>query len=123
LQRFCAAVPTALGHEYLRNPTAQELEGIEDEYAALGFPGCIGCVDCASWGWDNCPIAWQGNHRGKGKMAECRLEVICDYYLYIWHLKFGIPGSKNDINTMNASRYITTFGLGSGRLADRRWRL
>jgi Plant transposon protein len=103
LKRFCTAVPIALGHEYLRNPTAQEFERIEAEYAPLGFPGRIGCVECASWEWDNCPIAWQGNHRGKGKKAACRMEVICNDYLYIRHLMFGTPGSKNDINIMNTS--------------------
>jgi Plant transposon protein len=112
LKRFCAAVPTALGHVYLRNPTAQELERIEAECAALGFPGCIGCVDCESWEWDNCPIAWQGNHRGKGKKAECRMDVVGDDYLYIWHLMFGTPGSKNDINIMNASPLFNDIRAG-----------
>jgi Plant transposon protein len=112
LKRFCAAVPVALGHEYLRSPTAEELVRIKAEYASLGFPGCIGCGDCASWEWDNCPIAWQGNHRGKGKEAECRMEVICDDYLYIWHLMFGIPGSKNNINIMNASALFNVIRAG-----------
>jgi Plant transposon protein len=112
LKRFCAAVSAALGKEYLRNPMAQELARIESEYAALGYPGCIGCVDCASWEWDNCPVALQGNHRGKGKKAECRVEVVCDDYLYIWHLLFGTPGSKNDINIMKASTLFSNIRAG-----------
>jgi Plant transposon protein len=25
----------------------------------MWFPGAIGWVDCASWEWDACPVAWQ----------------------------------------------------------------
>jgi Plant transposon protein len=113
LKRFCAAVSAALGQEYLRNPTVQELARIESEYAALGYPGRIGCVDCASREWDNCPVALQGNHRGKEKKAECRMEVVCDDYLYIWNLMFGIPGSKNYINIMNASPLFSDIRAGN----------
>jgi Plant transposon protein len=31
------------------------------------------------------------------------MEVICDDKLRIWHLFFGVPGSRNDINIMNMS--------------------
>lgn len=33
----------------------------------------------------------------------CRMEVVCDDFLYIWHVMFGTPGSKNDINIMDQS--------------------
>jgi hypothetical protein len=40
------------------------------------------------------------------------MEVVCDDYLYIWHLMFGIPGSKNDINIMNASPLFSNIRAG-----------
>lgn len=37
-----------------------EIIEIEDWYRKLGFPGCIGRVDCAGWEWDLCPVERQG---------------------------------------------------------------
>jgi len=28
------------------------------------------------------------------------MEAVFDDYLYCWHLKVGVPGSKNDINIL-----------------------
>jgi hypothetical protein len=58
LKRFCAGV---VQEGISTEPKTDELRRVENEYAALGFPGCAGCVDCASWEWDCCPTAWQGN--------------------------------------------------------------
>jgi Plant transposon protein len=73
------------------------------EYAQLGFPGCIGCVDCASWQWDCCPISWQGQCRGKEKRMTVRMEVITDDYLRIYWCNFGAPGARNDIQICHHS--------------------
>ena len=51
---------------------------IERHYATLGFSGCVGCVDVASWFWDNCPVGWQVLYTGKDKRPCNRLEVVCD---------------------------------------------
>jgi Plant transposon protein len=67
LHRFCAAVRKRSEAEWLRRPNADELVAIEQQYATLGFPGCIECVDVASWTWDNCPVGWQGQYTGKDK--------------------------------------------------------
>jgi hypothetical protein len=68
LIRFCRAVRKKFEPDYLRRPNKDELREIEQHYASLGFPGCIGCVDVASWTWDNCPVGWQGNTQAKGKI-------------------------------------------------------
>jgi Plant transposon protein len=59
--------------------------------------------NCASWSWDKCPVADQGKYRGRDKKPNVRMEIICDDKLRIWHLFFGVPGSRNDINIMNMS--------------------
>jgi len=33
--------------EYLRDPSAEELQGIANEYERLGFSGCVGYLDYA----------------------------------------------------------------------------
>lgn len=49
LKRFAAVVVSELVEEWLRASTAEYLQRIESQYGKLGFPGCIGCVDIASW--------------------------------------------------------------------------
>jgi hypothetical protein len=67
LIRFCRAVRKKFEPDQLRRPNKDELREIEQHYASLGFPGCIGCVDVASWTWDKCPVGWQGQYKGKEK--------------------------------------------------------
>ena len=31
------------------------------------FQGCVGSWDCQNWEWKNCPVAWAGQFKGKGK--------------------------------------------------------
>jgi hypothetical protein len=82
LKRFCRAVVSKFKAEFLNQPTEEDLRRVEKTYASLGFPGCIGCLDCASWELDKCPVAWQGNHKGKDKKPSCRMEVVCDDSFY-----------------------------------------
>lgn len=84
-------------------PERRRDQNIEKSNSAMGFPGCLGAVDCVSWSWENCPVAWQGQFKGKDKKPSIRLEVVCDDKLRIWHLKFGTPGAKNYVSIVNAS--------------------
>ena len=46
--------------EYLGRPDEDELRCIEAEFAAIGFPGCVGCIDCMHVAWKNCPVGQLG---------------------------------------------------------------
>jgi Plant transposon protein len=85
---------------------------ISSEFEALGFPGCIGSVDCASWYWDMCPMAWQCQCRGKDKKPDVRMEVVCDDYLRICWLNFGVRGSKNDVQIYHSSNLFNNIRTG-----------
>jgi Plant transposon protein len=80
LPRYCDAVVESLGGIYVREPTAEELAKVESRFAELGFPGCVGSVDCASWEWDVCPLWWPGMFKSKKKRKCVRLEGVCDDY-------------------------------------------
>jgi Plant transposon protein len=41
------------------------------------------------------------------------MEVICDDTLWIWHVIFGIPSSKNDVNILNLSPLFNSIRVGS----------
>jgi hypothetical protein len=53
LKTFCRAVVELFESHWLRLPTVQDMSEIENHYRKLGFPGCLGCLDCASWQWDS----------------------------------------------------------------------
>eukprot|EP00173_Palmaria_palmata_P005399 Plantae.Rhodophyta-Palmaria_palmata.ctg9524.p1 GENE.Plantae.Rhodophyta-Palmaria_palmata.ctg9524~~Plantae.Rhodophyta-Palmaria_palmata.ctg9524.p1 ORF type:complete len:122 (+),score=14.97 Plantae.Rhodophyta-Palmaria_palmata.ctg9524:367-732(+) len=78
LKEFCKAMVSRFGDYYLRAPSAEDLDRIENQFRSLGFPGCIGAVDCAGWGWKQCPKAFQGIMVGKDGKPVLRLECICD---------------------------------------------
>jgi hypothetical protein len=69
-------------------------------------------VDCASWEWDACPVAWSGMFKGKDKKKCVRLEVICDDFLYIWQMNFGSPGARNDLNILHSSDHFNRIRMG-----------
>jgi hypothetical protein len=56
LLRHCRVSGKTFEPEYLKRPNKDELREIEQQYASLGFPGCIECVEVASWMWDRFPV-------------------------------------------------------------------
>ena len=87
-------------NEYLRDPSAEELKTIANEYERLSFPGFVRCLDCAGSEWDARPVGWHGNYKGTSKIPTLQMEAVCHDYLYCWHLNFGVPGSKNDLDIL-----------------------
>lgn len=100
MKKFCESVVSDFGYIYSRRPTTPDLITIEKQFAAVGFPGCVGCLDCCGWQWRACPKALQGIFIGKDDKPTIRMEAICDLDLWIWHIFFGLPGMMNDINIM-----------------------
>lgn len=112
LKRLTRAIVNCFESTWLRYPTEDEVTQIEVHYAKLGFPGCIGAVDCASWDWDRCPVALQGQYKGMNKKPNCRMEVVSDDKLRIWHLMFGAPRAKNDKSILNQSSLFNAIRNG-----------
>jgi len=113
LVNFCKCTIEKHGPKYLRAPTPEDLTRIEGKFRALGFPGCIGAVDCVGWVWKNCPKALQGSLKGKGAKPELRAEAICDMDLWIWHWQFGFPGVYNDLQILDNSDHFANVLSGS----------
>jgi len=110
------AVRTRFGPRYLnREPSPAELRSIEQGYAARGFPGCVGCVDCMKLKWKNCPREWKGQfHNPKdSKLAVLSCEAVCDSDLYCWHWFAGRPGTNNDRTVLDYSPLFNDILSGS----------
>ncbi|XP_024006809.1 uncharacterized protein LOC112083371 [Eutrema salsugineum] len=68
LEHFTEGIISLFGDEYLRRPTADDLQRLLNIGEQRGFPGMIGSIDCMHWEWKNCPTAWRGQYtRGSGK--------------------------------------------------------
>lgn len=67
-----------------------------EELSSLGFPGCIGSVDCASWFWYlwTTGLQWKCSSKKVSK-PNVRMEAVCDDYLRVWFLILGALGSRN----------------------------
>ncbi|KAE9191443.1 hypothetical protein PF005_g18844 [Phytophthora fragariae] len=103
LKRLCAAVDDVFGEEYLRAPTAADVEQLQVMHAKRGFVGMLGSLDCMHWAWKNCPTAWAGQYTGKESKPTIVLEAVVSSDLWFWHAFFGMPGSHNDINVLDRS--------------------
>jgi len=90
LKEFCQAVYACFGKCYLQTPTMHEIIPIEREIAAVGFPGCMGCLDCAGWEWKNCLKALQGIMKRKDGTPCVKMELTCYLDLWIWSLSINL---------------------------------
>ena len=45
--------------------TEADLERVTEQYRLLGFPGCVGSVDCVHLHWERCPATVANEHTGK----------------------------------------------------------
>ena len=101
VKQFAKAVVQVFGAEYLRAPNAQDTQRLLEMNKAHGFLGMLGSIDCMHWKWKNCPRAWHGQFKGRGKDATIIIEAVADQETWFWHSYFGMPGSCNDINVLD----------------------
>ncbi|XP_024016122.1 uncharacterized protein LOC112089284 [Eutrema salsugineum] len=98
-----AGVINVFGDEYLRRPTADDLQRLLDVGQSRGFSGIIGSIDCMHWEWKNCPTAWRGQYTRGSEKPTIVLKVVTSYDLWFWHAFFGPPGTLNGINVLDRS--------------------
>ncbi|XP_020266343.1 uncharacterized protein LOC109841816 [Asparagus officinalis] len=89
LKRFCRAVVEVFAEQYLRLLNANNIARLLH-------------------------IAKQ---RGRSGSPTIILEAVADYDLWIWHAYFGLPGSNNDINVLEASHLFAKLAEGIAPLA------
>lgn len=65
LKAFTRVVVEAFGAEYLRSPTATNLERLLHINAARGFPGLVASIYFQHYEWNAYPTGISGAHKGK----------------------------------------------------------
>jgi Plant transposon protein len=115
-KRFCAAIKSVYGETFLRSPTRADLQFLMEENRKRGLPGMWASYDCSHLLWEMCPVAHHGQHLNKDGTISNVLEAIASKDTWIWHSFFGMAGSCNDINVLDASPFVTQLmsgGVGS----------
>ena len=103
---FCIDVVAIYGTRFInRMPKREELDDITDKYKTVGFPGCIGAIDCMKIKWSKCPVQDKGQYlnTNDSKLATIQCEAWCDHDLYCWHWHPGRVGTNNDITVLYRS--------------------
>lgn len=116
---FLNSVSERFGPHFLnREPTVTELQRLSDSFAARGFPGCVGSVDCMKIKWKNCPRAFKGQYYNPkdGKLAVLSCEAVADGDLYCWHWFAGRPGTNNDVTVADHSPLFNDILTGKRRI-------
>ena len=76
VKQFSMTMVEVFGPQYLRAPNAQDTQRLLEMNKARGFPGMLGSVDCMHWKWKNCPKAWHGQFKGRGKDATIIRQLL-----------------------------------------------
>lgn len=98
MKNFCELVVKLFEDNYLIDPKEEYLQRIMEINSARGFPGCICSIGFRSREWNNCPISWARQCKGKDEKAKIVLEVIADGDMQIFNAAFGFSGTFNDTN-------------------------
>ena len=65
MKEFVRTVDSTFTNEWLRLPNTADLKHILEQFANLGFPGCIRPAYCSGWNWGPCPTALHWIFSGK----------------------------------------------------------
>jgi Plant transposon protein len=105
--------------EYLRLPTEKDVKSIEALHKTVHkYPGMFGSLDCMHTVWKNCPVAWQGQYKGKAKNPTIVLEAISDYHMWFWHAAYGYAGTLNDLSILALSPFFASLLDGSFEIIE-----
>jgi len=92
--------------EFIKLPTPSELESSMKAYAAVGFPGCVGSIDCTHIRWWNCPSKHRNSCHGKEGYPSLGFQMIVDPSKRIQYVSQAYFGTLNDQNICDVDPII-----------------
>jgi Plant transposon protein len=95
-------------HVWVRLPSsAADIESVRALYAALGFPGCIGSIDCTHIGWARSPQLRRFLFVGKDGYPTLAYECVTNRLGYIMSWTSSFVGSANDITISAFDHFVS----------------
>jgi hypothetical protein len=95
--------------EYNRSmalPAEEDLRIILQAYERLGFPGCIGSIDCTHVPWDSVPHLLAQSHTDRHSMKTRIFQIAVTHARRILSVSRGFPGSTNDKTVCSTDEFI-----------------
>ena len=83
---------------FINMPEGEDLESVLEVYRRLGFPGCVGSIDCTHVRWWGCPSNLTNICTGKEGYPTLSFQVVVDHSRLIRHVSRAGWGTMNDIN-------------------------
>lgn len=106
--QFCRGITKYLYPLFVQipEPGSDLYEEVTSAYTALGFPGCVGSLDCTHIKWSRCPSELRNLCKGKEGFPTLSFEVVCDHSRRIHHCTEGFYGTTNDQVVVVNDKYI-----------------
>ncbi|KAK2653570.1 hypothetical protein Ddye_013426 [Dipteronia dyeriana] len=99
LNRFCRVAVEVFAQQYLRSPNVDDVARLLRIGKHCVFSGML-----VTGNRKNVQRLGPGQYAGHSGSPTIILEIVADYDLWIYHVFFGLPGSNNYINVLEASR-------------------
>lgn len=91
---------------HVKFPEGADRERVLEEYADVGFPGCIGSADCTHVRWMSAPNSARHSYKGKEGYTTVAFEAVCDHNLRCLGCTGAYPGAMNDKTIVRFDKYI-----------------
>jgi hypothetical protein len=79
--QFVAQFNAAFYDDVIKPPTGDNLLHVMETYRKLGFPGCVGSIDCTHVKWRQCPKSLRFECSGKEGYPTLSFEVRFNIYI------------------------------------------
>jgi hypothetical protein len=104
---FCKKFSISQWKKHVHPPeTPDEIKETLDMYAAAGFPGCVGSIDCVHIAWGMCPTKERSWFKGKEGWPTIVYEVVTNHATRIFSATPGHPGTCNDKTTVRFDSFV-----------------
>lgn len=105
--KFCKLFASVYFPIYCAPPeTPQEINKVLQEYAMLGYPGCIGSADVVHIAWDRAPHLLRWKYVGKEGYPTVAYEVVCTHTRKIIACSKGFAGADPDKTIVQYDAFI-----------------
>ena len=94
--KFCAHYARHQFPVSCARPDAEQIQAVLAQYEALGFPGCVGSIDCVHISWQGCPAALRNTMCGAKGKPTLSFEVISTSSRRIISSTRAFYGTRND---------------------------
>lgn len=92
--------------QYVKCPVGNDLLKVMEVYRRLGFPGCVGSIDCTHVKWSMCSKDEKWKASGKEGYPTLSFEAVVTHDRLCIHLSIAFLGSYNDITISKNDIFI-----------------